>query len=227
MIDSLSDPSNAKGLAGNLPKRRSGCSPPYSIYFVLGILGFVVTTTAQFVIVICMVQIDIRWVLIIVSAVTAALAVIFWLYAVSSDPEATGPDRRYKCFGQLIMRETRFCSECRKVVDGMDHHCSFLNNCIGHRNYTIFYLLVTTLSLLMVEYVATSVIFQMDEANLHALERMLTKEQVVVWALVELHLLMSVLQGCMLIALWAFHTYLICYRRAGTYDWLMQRRKSM
>lgn len=31
------------------------------------------------------------------------------------------------------------CRSCDNCVDGLDHHCVFLNACIGRRNYTTFY----------------------------------------------------------------------------------------
>jgi hypothetical protein len=33
---------------------------------------------------------------------------------------------------------TSHCRLCDNCVDHTDHHCTFLNNCIGRRNYTSF-----------------------------------------------------------------------------------------
>lgn len=39
-------------------------------------------------------------------------------------------------------KSARFCGACRKTVAGLDHHCTWLNTCIGRRNYFSFICLV-------------------------------------------------------------------------------------
>ncbi|RYG50260.1 hypothetical protein EON66_12030 [archaeon] len=36
----------------------------------------------------------------------------------------------------------RYCRICAKMVPGLDHHCSWLNTCVGKRTYAIFFVLV-------------------------------------------------------------------------------------
>ena len=36
----------------------------------------------------------------------------------------------------------KYCGTCRKSVLGLDHHCTWLNTCIGRRNYLPFLVLV-------------------------------------------------------------------------------------
>ncbi|KAI5057711.1 hypothetical protein GOP47_0027726 [Adiantum capillus-veneris] len=45
-----------------------------------------------------------------------------------------------------ISFRTKHCCVCDKCVDGFDHHCQWLNNCIGKRNYKIFIILIVAAS---------------------------------------------------------------------------------
>ncbi len=71
--------------------------------------------------------------------------------------DIAGDGSKFWCYlcEEARCKGTKHCYSCRKCVDGFDHHCPFLNTCIGQRNYAQFITFSAafeTLSLLQVTY---------------------------------------------------------------------------
>ncbi|KAL6861151.1 hypothetical protein ACP4OV_016851 [Aristida adscensionis] len=49
-----------------------------------------------------------------------------------------------------VLQQSKHCRVCDKCVDGFDHHCRWLNNCIGKRNYKRFFVLMASAVLLLI-----------------------------------------------------------------------------
>lgn len=157
-----------------------------------------------------------------VLAVTSVLFIAligFWFYCEYVDPSKPGG------LGCLCMRETqksvRFCAHCRKSVPGLDHHCTWLNTCVGKRNYWAFYLLSLTGT---VSFVLQSILYILmvttyrNEQNSSSVG----SEDAYIAILVVAILLSFGAVGAFG-SLCAFHTYLLITHQS-TYDWLLAAR---
>lgn len=56
--------------------------------------------------------------------------------------------RCHLCNIYTSSKKTKHCSLCNKCVDRFDHHCKWLNNCVGRKNYAAFIASVITALLL-------------------------------------------------------------------------------
>lgn len=94
--------------------------------------------------------------------VLAGLELIFFVFACCKDPgyiqknhehmlfELTKSVECYQICPECVIRRpprSRHCQCCNKCVEKFDHHCPWINNCIGGRNLGLFYcFLIVTLT---------------------------------------------------------------------------------
>ncbi|XP_028272359.1 palmitoyltransferase ZDHHC9 [Parambassis ranga] len=119
------------------------------------------------------------------------------------------------CYTCKIFRPPRasHCSICDNCVDRFDHHCPWVGNCVGKRNYRYFYLFTLSLSLLTI-YIFTFdivhvVMRSVDKGFLNTLKE---TPGTVLEVLVCFFTLWSV------VGLTGFHTYLISLNQTTNED---------
>lgn len=73
-----------------------------------------------------------------------------------------GDKKCLKCRAQKPCR-THHCSVCRKCILKFDHHCPWLNNCVGNNNVRYFYLFLVYLTVGCIFFVITGTPVILDE----------------------------------------------------------------
>ncbi|KAL3656417.1 hypothetical protein V7S43_018720 [Phytophthora oleae] len=112
--------------------------------------------------------------------------------------------------------DTRHCGRCNKCIPGYDHHCIYLNTCIGTRNYPLFAgLLSCSTLLLLTQQIVTG----------YAISCLLAPGQddgkKTRAAMLCVLSVLPLLELFFLLVLGTFHLY-IAFRGLTTYEWLYQ-----
>jgi palmitoyltransferase ZDHHC13/17 len=113
----------------------------------------------------------------LISFLSIILAISFFFASVS-DPGYLEPEYPFMqvlakvhacemCPDCEVLRTPRskHCAICNRCVDRFDHHCPWINNCVGIHNHNSFLVFIITLLLILVLIVASSITTLADECH--------------------------------------------------------------
>ncbi|DAZ99747.1 TPA: hypothetical protein N0F65_003534 [Lagenidium giganteum] len=150
------------------------------------------------------------------------LLLMAWISCERIDPEESLPNGWFgiKLGGKRWMK-ARYCAVCRKTVPGLDHHCTWLQTCIGVSNYAQFFTIACAGT---VQFICQALYASFSLLWLHIPVDAAGQQLTEVKILLLVCLFISVPCTITYFVLLGFHT-LLFFLGYGTYDWMLRRRK--
>lgn len=184
-------------------KRVNGLQLPITPYQLCAILTYVLVVACYQVLMAT--ENRGKWTLcVLIDTVLTVVALVFWFIIEYLDPAICSATPEY------------YCQLCAKRVPKLDHHCVWLNTCIGARNVHYFLMLIGALFVqegMQLVVLATSSLWSAKWfSNVNKVSCLLT-----------IHSLMCGIMFVGVSLLVGFHIYLQLIVRKTTYDWLLAR----
>eukprot|EP01041_Mallomonas_annulata_P000169 gene169-289_t len=176
-----------------------------------------------------------RLLILILDTVLVAVVVYSWLIVSYLDPADnkvgtdTAPSKRgipVLCLTVEQRNTARYCSTCNKQVLGLDHHCVWLNTCVGSRTYVHFFLLISAcfiqMALQLVIGISFVAIYYNNDTEYRINSSFSGDSVATFYALSSLQILGSFLVFVLCGALLCFHVYLLLILKGTTYDYQLK-----
>ena len=207
-------------LATSRTSRVRGCDPPFSVEQIsVFILEIFFTSLTLAVISLYAERPGPLAICLILYLLCFLTVLISYVYCSGVDPAA--PNIDYLFLPTRKSTTSRYCRIFSKSIPGLDHHCVWLNTCIGARTYWAFYILASAgllqhiLQFILCILVATPLAWKLKRT-----EGFIGDDNGPIFAGIVSAL--SIIGIVAFGSLWLFHSYLLT-QGIGTYDWLLRR----
>ncbi|CAD8140432.1 unnamed protein product [Paramecium pentaurelia] len=124
-----------------------------------------------------------------------------------------------------VKEQTKHCGYCNRCCEGFDHHCYWINNCIGRKNYKQFIgmIISTFLFLLYSIIVNARVINQYNKQELQTVEIYSDKQELILIIITIIFLIIEIIGSLFLLQLIVFHAYI--YKKGiTTFEYIIDSR---
>ena len=123
--------------------------------------------------------------------------------------------------------KSKHCGTCNRCVKDFDHHCKWVNNCIGGENYRTFAGMIGTLTVSeLLLSIFCSVFLSSSDWKSETVDYLGWHGETLVVVLVTLMLVASVVTTVGLTRLMLLHIWLRKWKKMTTYDYIMSRMKT-
>ena len=225
-----------------------GCSVPPHPFQLIACTGGVLFVAAYSFLVLPLYSTQLSIALGVAYFLNCLLTVFFWLLATLTDPTDSVvlaerkamalrqpfDSRPYKEICTLckahVNEESKHCGQCDRCVEGFDHHCKWLNNCIGLRNYRFFALLISFFAFQLLQQAVSSVILlhglitDSTSSFLSHLYSLKGSQAVIYKVVLAIYICLTLICLLSLMQLITLHIWLR-YKGISTYDFIMSRRQ--
>ncbi|OMJ66438.1 hypothetical protein SteCoe_36706 [Stentor coeruleus] len=215
--------------------RKNGIQCPWSTYQILSWLSYIFSVLVFYLQISPCYTFYTRISINLAIALTLCLIIWYLIMLTISDPSdplvtayMTSKDLSYKkslsdsttrhcnyCDSPVSGISTKHCLRCNRCTIQFDHHCKFVNNCVGKNNYTLFFKLIVSVQIHECFVCAIILHFLIINSENY------TEYYIFIFGALLKSALVWVLNGYLI----GFHLFLL-KKKMTTYEYIVVRRKA-
>ncbi|KAJ0398020.1 hypothetical protein P43SY_006574 [Pythium insidiosum] len=218
------------------PVRKNGFEAPYSKDQVIACVGHLVSAACFYIAAgsfllnrertASLAIVHLTYVALAIHVPSMILLIASWISCEKIDPckdvQETLPNGwlGFKLSGPR-WEKVRYCAVCRKAVPGLDHHCTWLQTCVGKSNYAQFFTVACTGT---IQFLSQAIYASFCLVWVELPVDSVGQTSVVSQGLLAACVIISIPCTMMYFILLGFHVHLY-FLGYGTYEWMLRRRR--